>query len=41
MPLEDAFIYANEAMVQAMTSQDSEEGKAAFFEKREPQWGDA
>ena len=41
MPLEDAFTYANEAMVQAMTSQDSEEGKAAFFEKREPQWGDA
>ena len=41
MPLEEAFNYANEAMVQAMTSPDSQEGKAAFFEKREPQWGDA
>jgi enoyl-CoA hydratase/carnithine racemase len=41
MPLEDAFSYANEAMVRAMTSPDAEEGKTAFFEKRAPRWGDA
>ncbi|MFT4768785.1 MAG: enoyl-CoA hydratase/carnithine racemase [Glaciecola sp.] len=41
MPIEDAFVYANEAMVRAMTSADAEEGKAAFFEKRPPNWGDA
>lgn len=41
MPIEEAFAYANEAMVRAMTSPDAEEGKAAFFEKRKPQWGDA
>lgn len=41
MPIEDAFAYANEAMVRAMTSDDAEEGKAAFFEKRSPVWGDA
>jgi enoyl-CoA hydratase/carnithine racemase len=40
MPIEEAFAYANEAMVRAMTSPDAEEGKAAFFEKRKPQWGD-
>jgi len=41
MPLEEAFAYANEAMLRAMTCEDAEEGKAAFFEKRAPQWGDA
>jgi enoyl-CoA hydratase/carnithine racemase len=41
MPIEDAFTYANEAMIRAMTSPDAEEGKAAFFAKRQPQWGDA
>jgi enoyl-CoA hydratase/carnithine racemase len=41
MPLEEAFAFANEAMVRAMTSPDAEEGKAAFFEKRTPQWEDA
>ncbi|MFK8041072.1 enoyl-CoA hydratase [Congregibacter sp.] len=41
MPIEDAFAYANDAMVRAMTSEDAEEGKAAFFEKRPPVWGDA
>ena len=41
MPLEDAFNYANEAMVQTMTTSDSQEGTAAFLEKRPPQWGDA
>ncbi|MFT4519723.1 MAG: enoyl-CoA hydratase/carnithine racemase [Halioglobus sp.] len=41
MPLEEAFAYANEAMVLAMTSPDAQEGNKAFFEKRKPQWGDA
>ena len=38
MPLEEAFNYANEAMVQTMTTSDSDEGMTAFFEKRSPQW---
>ena len=37
----EAFAFANEAMVRAMTSPDAEEGKSAFFEKREPRWGGA
>ncbi|EED36854.1 enoyl-CoA hydratase/isomerase family protein [Luminiphilus syltensis NOR5-1B] len=41
MPIEQAFAYANEAMLRAMTSDEAEEGKAAFFEKRPPQWGEA
>ena len=41
MPLEQAFAYANEAMIKTMTSADAREGKTAFFEKRAPQWGDA
>lgn len=41
MPLEEAFAHANEAMVRAMSSPDAEEGKAAFFEKRPPSWGEA
>jgi enoyl-CoA hydratase/carnithine racemase len=41
MPLEQAFTYANEAMIRAMTSADAHEGEQAFFEKRSPQWGDA
>ena len=41
MPLEDAFNFAGEAMVTAMTSADAQEGSAAFFEKRIPKWGDA
>ncbi len=40
-PLEDAFRYANEEMLKAMTSRDSLEGISAFFEKRTPTWGDA
>jgi len=41
MPLEDAFRYANEEMLKAMTSRDSLEGISAFFEKRTPSWDDA
>lgn len=41
MPVEKAFDYANEEMIKAMTCADSDEGIQAFFEKREPQWGDA
>ncbi len=41
MPVEDAFNYATEEMIKAIMSPDSEEGIGAFFEKREPQWGDA
>lgn len=40
MPLEQAFTYANEAMVRAMTTTDALEGTAAFLEKRAPQWHD-
>jgi len=38
MPLADAFEFANEAMIKAMTSEDAQEGKTAFFEKRIPKW---
>ncbi|MEJ2531743.1 MAG: enoyl-CoA hydratase [Halioglobus sp.] len=42
MPLEEAFRYANEAMLCGMTSSgDAEEGTRAFLEKRKPQWGEA
>lgn len=41
MPLEDAFRYANEEMLKAMTSRESLEGINAFFEKRMPRWDDA
>jgi enoyl-CoA hydratase/carnithine racemase len=41
MPLEDAFAYANEEMLKAMTSRDSLEGINAFFQKRAPHWSDA
>ncbi len=38
MPLEEAFRFANEAMLCGMTSPDAEEGAAAFFERRPPSW---
>ncbi len=41
MPLEDAFRYANEEMLAAMTAPDAQEGTRAFFEKRDPVWGKA
>jgi enoyl-CoA hydratase/carnithine racemase len=41
MPLEDAFAYASEAMLQGMATGDAAEGTRSFLEKRAPQWGDA
>ncbi|MBT4522404.1 MAG: enoyl-CoA hydratase [Halieaceae bacterium] len=41
MPVEEAFNYATEEMIKALTCADADEGISAFFEKREPQWGDA
>jgi len=41
MPIEEAFAYANEAMVEGMLCGDAEEGTRAFFEKRAPRWADA
>jgi enoyl-CoA hydratase/carnithine racemase len=41
MPLEEAFRYATDAMVQGLVSTEAEEGTRAFLEKRSPQWGDA
>jgi enoyl-CoA hydratase/carnithine racemase len=41
MPLEDAFAYASEAMLQGLVSEDAAEGTRAFLEKRKPEWGDA
>ncbi|MEH6636193.1 MAG: enoyl-CoA hydratase [Halioglobus sp.] len=41
MPLEDAFTFANQAMLDAMSTAEAAEGISAFFEKRSPQWSDA
>lgn len=41
MPLEQAFEFATDAMVDQILSGESEEGCQAFLEKRAPQWGDA
>ena len=41
MPLEQAFSYATDAMVEGLLSSDAAEGTRAFLEKRTPQWGDA
>jgi enoyl-CoA hydratase/carnithine racemase len=38
LPLEDAFRYANEEMLRAMTTPDALEGTQAFFQKRPPSW---
>jgi len=40
-PIEEAFDFAREEMIKALTSPDSEEGVQAFFAKRAPQWNDA
>lgn len=41
MPIEQAFSYANEAMLQGLLCGDATEGTSAFLEKRKPVWGDA
>lgn len=41
MPIEQAFEYANESMVEALLSPDAAEGTRAFLEKRVPHWGEA
>jgi enoyl-CoA hydratase/carnithine racemase len=38
MPLEDAYGYASDVMVQNMLARDAEEGIDAFLEKRAPEW---
>jgi enoyl-CoA hydratase/carnithine racemase len=40
MPVENAFDYATEEMIKALTCSDADEGIQAFLEKREPQWGE-
>jgi enoyl-CoA hydratase/carnithine racemase len=41
MPLEEAFKYATEAMLQGLLAPDATEGTNAFLEKRPPVWGEA
>lgn len=38
MPLADAYAYTGEVMVENMMNTDTEEGIAAFIEKRDPNW---
>ena len=38
LKISDAYKYASEIMIKNMMNQDSEEGIAAFLEKREPKW---
>lgn len=38
MPLEAAYVYTGEVMVENMLNRDTEEGIAAFLEKRDPVW---
>jgi enoyl-CoA hydratase/carnithine racemase len=38
MPLDDAYAYAGDVMVENMLFRDTEEGIAAFLEKRDPDW---
>ena len=38
MPLEDAYRYASEVMVENMLDAEAEEGIGAFIEKRKPDW---
>ena len=40
-PIEEAFELAREEMIKALMIPDAGEGVQAFFEKRQPQWGDA
>lgn len=38
MPLEQAYTYATQNMIEVMGNEDAVEGSRAFFEKREPRW---
>jgi enoyl-CoA hydratase/carnithine racemase len=38
MPLDQAYAYTGEVMVQNMLHRDTEEGISAFIEKRPPNW---
>ena len=38
MPLEQAYAYTGDVMVQNMLNLDTKEGIAAFIEKRDPKW---
>ena len=38
MKISDAYKYASEIMIENMMNKDSEEGIAAFLEKRTPNW---
>ncbi|MBK0328619.1 enoyl-CoA hydratase [Rhodobacteraceae bacterium F11138] len=40
MPLEQAYAYTGDVMVQNMMYRDTEEGIAAFLEKRDPDWAE-
>ncbi|MGB7287324.1 MAG: enoyl-CoA hydratase [Salaquimonas sp.] len=40
MPLEQAYAFASQTMVENMLKQDAEEGINAFIEKRDPNWTD-
>lgn len=40
MPIEEAYVFAIEEMIEAGTTPDAAEGTRAFFEKREPKWTD-
>lgn len=40
-PIEEAFEFARDEMIKALTTPDAGEGVQAFFEKRKPQWSDA
>ena len=41
MPLEEAYAYTAEVMVENLLAADAEEGIGAFIDKREPKWSDA
>ncbi len=38
MPLDEAYAYTANVMVQNMLARDAEEGIGAFIEKRKPEW---
>ena len=40
MPLDDAYSYTSQVMVDNMLAHDAEEGIGAFVEKRVPVWQD-